>query len=78
MKFLKLSDWTGMVETELFARTYRSYGLAAVCYSVLEITARVKPFESGRGFLLQVLRAGKPRRNNQAVVNTWAEGKAVR
>jgi DNA polymerase III alpha subunit len=30
MKFLTLADWTGMVETELFASTYRSYGLATV------------------------------------------------
>ena len=27
MKFLTLADWTGMVETELFAQTYKSYGL---------------------------------------------------
>jgi DNA-directed DNA polymerase III PolC len=26
MKFLTLADWTGMVETELFAQTYRNYG----------------------------------------------------
>jgi len=25
MKFLTLADWTGVVETELFAQTYRSY-----------------------------------------------------
>jgi DNA polymerase III alpha subunit len=31
MKFLTLCDWTGMVETELFAATYRSYGLAPRC-----------------------------------------------
>ena len=30
MKFLTLADWTGMVETEQFAPTYRSYGLATV------------------------------------------------
>ena len=30
MKFLTLADWTGMVETELFAQTYKSYGLATV------------------------------------------------
>jgi len=28
MKFLTLADWTGMVETELFAQTYKNYGLA--------------------------------------------------
>ncbi len=61
MKFLTLADWTGMVETELFAQTYRSHGLATVRYPVLEIEARVEPFENGRGFSLRVLRAGKPR-----------------
>jgi len=62
MKFLTLADWTGMVETELFAQTYKSYGLATVRYPVLEVTATVEPFENGRGFSLRVLRAGKPRR----------------
>jgi DNA polymerase III alpha subunit len=61
MKFLTLADWTGMVETELFAQTYKSYGLATVRYPVLEITATVEPFENGRGFSLRVLWAGKPR-----------------
>ena len=61
MKFLTLADWTGIVETELFAPTYRSYGLATVRYPVLEVTAMVEPFENGRGFSLRVLRAGKPR-----------------
>ena len=28
MKFLTLADWTGIVETELFAKTYRRCGLA--------------------------------------------------
>jgi error-prone DNA polymerase len=61
MKFLTLADWTGMVETELFAQTYKSYGLATVRYPVLEVTATVEPFENGRGFSLRVLWAGKPR-----------------
>jgi error-prone DNA polymerase len=61
MKFLSLADWTGIVETELFAQTYKSYGLATVRYPVLEITAKVEPFENGHGFSLRVLRAGKPR-----------------
>jgi len=61
MKFLTIADWTGMVETELFARTYKSYGLNTVRYRVLEITATVEPFENGRGLSLRVLRAGKPR-----------------
>jgi hypothetical protein len=61
MKCLTLADWTGMVETELFAQTYRSFGLATVRYPVLEITARVEAFENGRGYSLRALRAGKPR-----------------
>ena len=59
----RLADGTGMVETELFAQTYKSYGLATVRYPVLEVEACVEPFENGRGFSLRVLRAGKPRPN---------------
>jgi DNA-directed DNA polymerase III PolC len=61
MKFITISDWTGIVETELFAKTYKSYGLSTIRYRVLEITATVEPFENGRGHTLRVLRAGKPR-----------------
>jgi DNA polymerase III alpha subunit len=64
MKFLTLADWTGMVETELFAQTYKNYGLATVRYLVLEVEAKVEPFENGRGFSLRVLRAGRPRLNS--------------
>jgi DNA polymerase III alpha subunit len=62
MKFLSLADWTGIVETELFADTYKNYGLATVRYPVLEIEARVEPFENKRGFSLRVVRAGVPRK----------------
>jgi hypothetical protein len=61
MKFMTICDWTGIVETELFADTYRSYGLATVRYPVLEVTATVEPFENGNGYSLRVHRAGKPR-----------------
>lgn len=61
MKFLSLADWTGIVETELFAQTYKSCGLATVRYPVLEVEARVEAFENGHGFTLRVLRAGPPR-----------------
>jgi len=61
MKFLTLADWTGMVETELFAATYRNYGPATIRYPVLEVTGTVEPFENGRGFTLRVERAGPPR-----------------
>jgi len=62
MKFLTLADWTGMVETELFAPTYKSYGLATIRYPVLEVTATVEPDENGSGYSLRVHRAGKPRK----------------
>lgn len=66
MKFITIADRTGIAETELFAKTYRSFGLNTVRYRVLEVTAVVEPFESGRGWTLRVLRAGKPRmRANQ-------------
>ena len=61
MKFLTLADWTGIVETELFAPAYRSYGLATVRYPVLEITATVEPYENRRGYSLRIHHAGKPR-----------------
>jgi hypothetical protein len=54
------------VETELFASTYRSYGLATIRYPVLEVTATVEPFANGRGFSLRVLRAGRPRQKPAA------------
>ena len=46
----RFSQAMGMVETELFAQTYKSYGLATVRYPVLEVTATVEPFKNGRGF----------------------------
>lgn len=61
MKFLSIADWTGIAETELFAQTYKTYGLATVRYPVLEIEARIEPFDNNRGFSLRALRAGKPR-----------------
>jgi hypothetical protein len=50
------------VETELFAPTYRTYGLATIRYPVLEIAARVELFENGQGVSLRALRAGQPRK----------------
>jgi DNA-directed DNA polymerase III PolC len=66
MKFITIADRTGIVETELFAKTYKSYGLNTVRYRVLEITAIVEAFENGGGFTLRVLRAGKPRTHQPA------------
>ena len=61
MKFLTLADWTGMVEAELFAASYKSHGLSTVRHPVLEITALVEPDGQGRWFSLRVMHAGKPR-----------------
>jgi DNA polymerase III alpha subunit len=61
MKFLSIADWTGITETELFAQTYKSYGLATIRHPVLELEARVEPFENGRGHSLRVLAARGPR-----------------
>lgn len=61
MKFLTIADRTDIACTDLFAETYRSYGLATVRYPVLEVTAKVEPFENGNGWTLRALRAGRPR-----------------
>ena len=61
MKFLTLADRTGIVETELFSQTYKNYGLATVRYPVIEIEARVEPFDNDRGFTLRAISANKPR-----------------
>ncbi len=61
MKFLSIADRSGIIETELFADTYRRHGLATVRYPVLEVEATVEPFENGRGYTLRVHRAGEPR-----------------
>ena len=61
MKFMTIADYSGMVGTELFAASYRRNGLATVRYPVLEIEAKVEPFENANGFTLRVFRAGPPR-----------------
>lgn len=61
MKFVTIADRTGIVETELFSRTYRSYGVDTVRYPVLEVTATVEPFENGGGHTLRVHRTSRPR-----------------
>jgi DNA polymerase III alpha subunit len=62
MKFMTIADRTGMVETELFAKGYRRYGLATVRYPVLEISATVERYDNGRGHTLRIHHAGPPRR----------------
>ncbi len=59
-------DRTGIVQTELFASTYRTYGLGTVRYLMLEVVATVEPFANRRGFSLRVLRAGRRRQQPDA------------
>lgn len=54
MKFMSIADWSGIIETELFARTYRRHGAATHRHNVLEVIGRVEPFENGRGHTLRV------------------------
>jgi hypothetical protein len=49
----------GKLEAELFAQTYKNYGLATVRYPVLEVTAAVDPFENGRGLTLRGVEGGE-------------------
>ncbi|MCX8108357.1 MAG: hypothetical protein N3G20_06090, partial [Verrucomicrobiae bacterium] len=69
MKFLTVADYTGILETELFATTYKTYGLTTVRYPVLELTGRVETFENGRGFTLRVLRVSPPRVQTKSMAN---------
>ncbi|MBX7210193.1 MAG: DNA polymerase III subunit alpha [Verrucomicrobiaceae bacterium] len=62
MKFISICDRTGIVECEIFAAAYRSFGLATVRYPVVQVTAEVKPFDNGRGFTLDVQRVEMARK----------------
>jgi hypothetical protein len=67
MKFIMICDRTGRIECDLFAATYRRFGLATVQFAAVEIEATVVPFESGLGCTLEVQRVGKPRGWRSAV-----------
>jgi len=60
MKFLTLADRTGMVETELFADTYRRWGAVTAQHPVVAVSGKVEPFANGNGFTLRVERVEKP------------------
>lgn len=61
MKFITICDYTGIIECELFAATYRRFGLATVQFAAVEVEATVTPFDNGLGCTLDVQRVGKPR-----------------
>lgn len=62
MKFITICDYTGIIECEIFAQAYRRFGLETVRHPVVEIEARVTPFDNGIGCTLEVRRISKPRR----------------
>jgi len=56
MKFISLCDPTGIVECELFATTYARFGAETVRHPVVEVSARVTPFDNHNGCTLNVHR----------------------
>jgi DNA polymerase III alpha subunit len=58
MKFVSLCDYTGFVETELFAETYRQYGMETIKSPLLIASGTVEPFT------LRVLRVAAPPRGS--------------
>lgn len=62
MKFLSLCDWTGILECEMFAASYRRFGLETIRHPVVEVSGTVTPAENGKGFSLEVKSVQKARR----------------
>jgi len=62
MKFLSLYDRTGILECELFADTYRKFGIQTIRHPILEVTGTVEPFDNHNGFTLRVEKANRCRR----------------
>jgi DNA polymerase III alpha subunit len=60
MKFVSLCDYTGFVETELFATTYKAFGMETIKSPVIEVEGFVEPFENQRGYTLRVLKVRAP------------------
>ena len=61
MKFITICDYSGIIECEMFAATYRRFGLTTVRFAVVEVEATVTPFDNGLGCTLDVTRVEKPR-----------------
>jgi len=62
MKFITLCDHTGFIECEIFAESYRRWGLATVRWPVVEVEAVVTVFDNANGCTLDVQRISRPRR----------------
>jgi len=61
MKFISLCDYSGILECELFAGTYRRFGVQTLRHPIVEVTGKIVPLENGNGFTLQAQSVAKPR-----------------
>ncbi|MEI8312927.1 MAG: fused DNA polymerase IV/DNA polymerase III subunit alpha, partial [Verrucomicrobiota bacterium] len=80
MKFLSICDYTGMLETEMFATAFRRFGLETLRHPVLEITGTVSPFDGNRGFSLRIEAVRRPRSKTNLIQNRVesTDGSAIR
>jgi DNA polymerase III alpha subunit len=62
MKFISLCDYSGFIETELFAAVYKTFGMETIKSPLLEVEGFVDSFENKKGFTLRVLRVADPSR----------------
>jgi DNA polymerase III alpha subunit len=60
MKFISICDYSGFVETELFAAVYKAYGMETIKSPLIELEGVVEPFENKKGCTLRVLRVSQP------------------
>ncbi len=66
MKFLSICDHSGILETEMFAATFRRFGLETLRHPVLGITGMITPFDGDRGYSLRIESVHRPRRKMPA------------
>ena len=62
MKFISLCDYSGILECELFAGTYKRFGVQTLRHPIVEVTGKIVPLENGNGHSLQAQRVAEPRR----------------
>jgi DNA-directed DNA polymerase III PolC len=62
MKFMTLCDRSGLIETELFARAFKRFGLETIRHPVLQVTGIVVPFDGATGHTLRVESVRQPRK----------------
>jgi DNA polymerase III alpha subunit len=70
MKFMTLCDRSGLIETEMFARAFKKFGLETIRHPVLEVTGTVMPFEGASGHTLRVETVHQPRKSEPLLDTT--------